>query len=69
MDTEIMLKIVSLSKGNPGALTAMCRLYDIFPEGIDMIQNSSLRGSEIYLLWNDVCNRDDQRFAEEVKKL
>lgn len=66
--------MVNLSQGNPGALTAMVGIVknhqDLGPlamfggrgplMALDMM---GIYGSEIYILWNDICKRNLRRFC------
>ena len=59
-----MNEIIQWSKGNPGALNFLMQI--ISPEnainGISIIKKleeaKSIRGTNIYVLWSDLCNRD-----------
>jgi len=59
-----MNQIIEWSKGNPGALTFLMNIMQ--PEnavkGITIIQKlqeaKSIRGTNLYILWSDLCNRD-----------
>jgi len=63
---DIMIK---MSDGNPGAIQALMELMSnnskIDPESafgeyaaILFLDNEEIYGSDIYILWNDKCNRD-----------
>lgn len=56
--------IVKLSEGNPGAMTCLTELARvaqrrplIFAYGVIMFEALKLRGSSIYVLWNDCLYR------------
>ena len=65
--------MVKMSNGNPGAIPA---IIDLYKNGIEIDPDSMLRelgpilyldsneiyGSDIYILWNDKCDRDVRRF-------
>jgi hypothetical protein len=64
--------VIKLSEGNPGAITALMQLSgnyeDIDPDSAfgpisPMISFDSydVYGSEIYIIWNDKCNRDSYK--------
>jgi hypothetical protein len=61
--------LFKMSEGNPGALTAMCEILKegevIDPQAamgafsaILTLDTLNIYGSDIYILWNDQCNRD-----------
>ena len=61
--------IIKMADGNPGAITAMMAIMEKHDEidpqtimggmGAIMILNTwGIYGTEIYILWNDKCNRD-----------
>ncbi len=65
-----IVKIVNWSKGNPGALSFLISVTNsseiiqkIITKKLDQI--SSLRGTNIYVLWNDLCEKN----MDKVKKL
>jgi len=66
-----MKQIIEWSKGNPGALTFLMSLLE--PEtlvaGTHIIltleKAKSIRGTNLYVLWSDLCNRD----ISKVEKL
>ena len=66
---DMMMK---MSDGNPGALTAimdiMAKSVDIDPQSalgeiscILSLDTHEIYGSDIYVLWNDKCNREARR--------
>lgn len=65
--------IHKLSEGNPGAITALMEACtkspDIDPESafgvfapLISLDTYGIYGSEIYILWNDKCQRDVRKF-------
>ena len=64
--------ITKLSEGNPGALSVLSELIEsyngdtlkLLPEYLT-IDSMELYGSQLYMLWNDCCNRK----IEKVKKV
>lgn len=59
--------ITKLSEGNPGAINACCLLIKdgghIYPyidgfEYIKNLDNIGIYGTDIYVLWNDICQCD-----------
>lgn len=67
-ETPIEDAVVKLSAGNPGALDCLMSLVRFgnacptrlfaFPFCVDMFDRLGLRGSELYMLWNDCLDRD-----------
>lgn len=58
-----MKTIVSLSKGNPGALDFLMKLCcnpDIPFRTVAQIENSGIEGTDLYVLYADIANRDMQ---------
>lgn len=59
-----MNEIIEYSKGNPGAMTFLMELLkpENFISGITILQKleevKSLRGTNLYVLWSDLCNKD-----------
>lgn len=74
-----MIDIVSkMSDGNPGAITAMMEVItkgkDIDPQGsmgglgaILLLDTLGVYGTEIYVLWNDKCNRDTRELMMLIR--
>lgn len=60
--------IIKMSEGNPGAMTAIMDIFqngtkidpdDLFGMGsILMLDTFGIYGSNIYILWNDVCKKN-----------
>jgi hypothetical protein len=70
MNEEIKDKIITLSKGNSGALTFLLELYKynvfVFIEILQRIESiPSLVGTNLYVLWSDLCEQN----MEQVIKL
>lgn len=56
---SIQDKIMGLSQNVPGALRVCVELYNDFGEqALDALEESGIRGSDIWLLYNDECGRD-----------
>ena len=64
--------LTELSQGNPGAITAIvdCMKYnpeidpdDVFGEfgPIIALDNYKIYGTDIYVLWNDICDRNSAK--------
>lgn len=64
-----MKELLEWSKGNPGALTFLMDLMDPknLPYSMSIIpkltESKTIRGTNLYVLWSDLCNRDIQRVA------
>jgi len=66
-----MKQLFEWSKGNPGALTFLMSL--MAEEGlaagmviIPKLENYNIRGTDLYILWSDLCGRDVDRVAELI---
>lgn len=60
--------IINMSEGNPGALAVLHEmtkdaqmLINIF-----LLDTLEIRGSKIYMLYNDCCNQDYQKFEDTL---
>lgn len=72
LTSEMSIKeaIITMSEGNPGALTCMMEMIDSNPMALlDILYFDSLGiyGSKIYMLWNDCCNRDMNKLNETLR--
>lgn len=67
---ELKRRIIELSKGNPGALTFLISLLEQSPVvGLIVIisleeQFPSIRGTNIYVLYSDLCGRDIEKVLQ-----
>lgn len=50
--------LVQMSQGNPGAAMALADLAEIKPDYILLIDSYGIKGSDIYVLYSDICGRD-----------
>ena len=55
--------IIEWAKGNPGAMTFLMELNQEDPEVIEsilkkLLENPSIRGTQLYVLWSDLCEKD-----------
>lgn len=65
-----MLEIMKYAKGNPGALTFLMELMKpehmttalVVMNKLDQIE--SLRGTNLYVLWSDLCTKDMIKVAK-----
>ena len=59
-----MQQIIEWSKGNPGAMTFLMSLFEgeNAIKGITIVQKleeaKSIRGTNLYVLWSDLCQKD-----------
>ncbi len=62
-----MNQIIQWSQGNPGAMTFLMSIMqpENIVKGITIIQKleeaKSIRGTNLYVLWSDLCGRDMQK--------
>ena len=66
-----MMKLVlRYAQGNPGALTFLMELLepknmDVFIPIVFKLEDcKSIRGTNLYVLWNDLCGRDMEKTAK-----
>lgn len=51
--------IVKASKGNPGAADALATLLDAgYPKTVETILSYGIQGTDVYVLYSDLCQRD-----------
>lgn len=68
--TQYEERIANMAEGNPGALTAMCRMVVSEDDGSDLLNilaEEGIVGSEIWVGFNDHCNGDEALFAEKIR--
>ena len=64
MDTNIFLMLARYSQGNPGAMQFLVELFSdenmlyAIPIGTAIHAIPSLRGTNLYVLWSDLCYKD-----------
>jgi hypothetical protein len=51
-------QMVRISKGNPGAAMALVEIAKTSPAYIDYIDRIGLRGSDVYVLFSDICDKN-----------
>lgn len=62
--------LFEMSEGNPGALTCMMQMLNSYPEAlldILLFDTMGIYGSQIYMVWNDCCGRDMDKFKETIQ--
>jgi hypothetical protein len=69
-----MEEIIKYAKGNPGALNFLLELFSPYsleyalPIIIKIEEIPTLRGSNLYVLWSHLCNKDLSKVSELCKK-
>lgn len=64
LDKVVADLVFSYSQGNPGAMTVVTLILKAaakdlaYMQCLDMFDKLKLKGSKLYMLWNDCCNRD-----------
>ena len=69
-DMSIDDMVVTMSEGNPGALTCMVNMLNYNPMALlDILffDTMEIYGSKIYMLWNDCCGRDMDKFNKTIQ--
>lgn len=73
LEDDFLTIFTKMSEGNPGALTALMNVYkncptidpDCLMGGVGPIlqlDSIGIYGTNIYILWSDVCGRNDSTF-------
>lgn len=53
-----LARLLRLSDGNPGASICLIGIYEYSSNIINQIDSLGIKGTEIYVLFNDICNQD-----------
>lgn len=65
--------LMKMSDGNPGCLTFLMELAHkdsmLLCSVALKLDSAELYGSEVYMLWNDCCDRDIDKTVRMIKKL
>lgn len=73
LSDNIQTASMKMSEGNPGCLLFFIELLkedeNIFWKIVIKLDVSEIYGSQIYMLWNDCCNRDTQKTIRMIRKL
>lgn len=74
MDPVVLQKIISLSGGNPGAMSVLAEIYKTQPlelvrKLLDVLENSNFKGPDIWVLWKNTSNKDISLFIINVLAL
>lgn len=63
--------LITMCDGNPGALTFMMEMIQDDPMtgilDILLFDSMGIYGSKIYMVWNDCCGRDMEKFRETLR--
>lgn len=63
--------LITMCDGNPGALTCMMKMIqdDHMTGMLDILlfDSMGIYGSKIYMIWNDCCGRDMEKFKETLR--
>jgi hypothetical protein len=72
--TTMMEQIMKLSEGNPGAMTCVMGMLTGDIENavagitiLPKVEELGIKGTDLYVLWSDLCGKDYQRMAELCK--
>ncbi len=69
-DMSVQDMLITMSEGNPGALTCMMQMMTSDPMAlldILLFDSMGIYGSKIYMVWNDCCGRDMAKFKETIQ--
>lgn len=69
-DMSVQDILITMSEGNPGALTCMMQMMTSDPMAlldILLFDSMGIYGSKIYMVWNDCCGRDMAKFKETIQ--
>lgn len=62
--------IMNVSEGNPGAMSCLIYLINKNAKNIEalkMFDDMGIYGSKIYMIWNDSCKRDIDKFEKTIQ--
>lgn len=69
-DMSMQDMLITMSEGNPGALTCMMQMMNSDSMAlldIMLFDSIGIYGSKIYMVWNDCCGRDMRKFKETIQ--
>lgn len=69
-DMSMQDVLITMSEGNPGALTCMMQMLQTNPMSfmdILLFDKMGIYGSKIYMVWNDCCGRDMKKFKDTIQ--
>ena len=62
--------LITMAEGNPSALTCLLGMITSDPRAlIDILlfDSMGIYGTKIYMLWNDCCDRDMEKFKKTIQ--
>lgn len=70
-DMSVMEMIMIMSEGNPGAMQVAIKMVNNSRSFLDLLLCDSLdiRGSKLYMLYNDCCRKNDDKFNRTLMML
>lgn len=70
-DMSIITMVKTMSNGNPGAFSVLMKMLSKPTGLLDILSLDSMdiRGEKIWLLFNDCCNQDMNKFDKTLKVL
>ena len=69
-DMTMMDMLITMSEGNPGALTCLMQMLESDPMAmldILLFDSMGIYGSKIYMVWNDCCGRNMEKFKKTIQ--
>lgn len=65
----MLAQIMQLSQGNPGAMTFLMSILEPqhLVDGLSImpkIEECKIMGTDLYVLWSDLCDKDTSKVAE-----
>jgi hypothetical protein len=66
-----MFQLMKMADGNPGAAAFLVELVRAGFKGqavIDKIKEYGIKGTDLYVLWSDICGRDERKVMQLVAK-
>jgi hypothetical protein len=61
----LQMDIIQMAQGNPGAINCLIQVADSDKGAliIDTLQSYNIKGTDIYVLWSDICDRNVELMA------
>ena len=71
MDEIIKQQILDIAAGNPGAINVLARMCcgldnEAAKTLLDTLKKSSIKGSEVWIFYKDVCHEDLEKFTSSL---
>ena len=64
--------LMKMADGNPGALSCLIEFMNADPisalNSMMILDDLDIYGTKVYILWNDCCGRDINKFKETIKR-